>query len=254
MKKSLYKRIAVLFLVIILSTANFTMVFADTDKGSRIVDKANLLTNEGERELLDKIGYIKEKYNLDVVLVTTDTLEGKTPQDYADDFYDYGGYGFDKEHSGLLFLVSMEDRDYHLSTTGRAIKIFNDAKIRSMGDSVASYLSVGDYDGGFLSIVKAIDQTMEANSFAWLKAEILAVLVAFILALISVWMMTRQMNTIRKDSYAGAYAKDFRLSKTNDIFMYSNTSRVRRQSSSGGGSSVHRGSSGRSHGGGGGKF
>ena len=30
---------------------------------------------------------------MDVVIVTSNDLQGKTPRDYADDYYDYNGYG-----------------------------------------------------------------------------------------------------------------------------------------------------------------
>ena len=30
---------------------------------------------------------------MDAVIVTSNDLKGKTPRDYADDYYDYNGYG-----------------------------------------------------------------------------------------------------------------------------------------------------------------
>lgn len=246
-----------LLFVIILSLTKPALVFADSNTDNRLLDKADLLTDETEKELLKKIEKIQKTYRLDVVLVTTTTLEGKTPQAYADDFYDYGGYGFDKEYSGLLFLVSMEERDYYLSTSGKAIKIFTDSKIDAIGERSASYLSGGDYDGGFLSLVNDIDKTMAAYRLRWLKGEGIAAVVSLLVACLCVGLMSLRMNNARKADYAHSYAKDFRLLDKNDVFMYSNTSKVKKESSSNrgsGGSSSHRSSSGRSHGGGGGKF
>ena len=54
----------------------------------RLVDHANLLTASEERTLLNNLDEISTRQNMDVVIVTVDTLEGKSPQDYADDFYD----------------------------------------------------------------------------------------------------------------------------------------------------------------------
>ena len=78
----------------------------------RLVDGADLLTDSEEITLLSMLGEISERQMLDVVIVTTNTLEGKSPMAYADDFYDYNGYGFGASYDGVLLLVSMEDRDW----------------------------------------------------------------------------------------------------------------------------------------------
>ena len=41
---------------------------------------------------------------MDAVIVTSNNLNGKSQQDYADDYFDYNGYGVGKEKSGLLSL------------------------------------------------------------------------------------------------------------------------------------------------------
>ena len=54
----------------------------------RLVDGADLLTDSEEITLLSMLDEISERQMLDVVIVTTNTLEGKSPMAYADDFYD----------------------------------------------------------------------------------------------------------------------------------------------------------------------
>ena len=52
----------------------------------------------------------KNQYNMDAVIVTSNNLNGKSQQDYADDYFDYNGYGVGEDKSGLLLLIDMDDR------------------------------------------------------------------------------------------------------------------------------------------------
>ena len=72
--------------------------------------------------------------------------------------------------------------------------------------------------------------------------------------------MKAQLKSVRKEKSAANYVRpgSMNLTGKQDLFLYSNVNRVKREtkssSSGGGGSSTHRSSSGTTHGGGGGKF
>ena len=68
--------------------------------------------------------------------VTADTINGETPMAYADDYYDYNGYGAGADNDGILLLLSMEDRDWWISTTGYGIDAFTDYGIDVIGDEI----------------------------------------------------------------------------------------------------------------------
>ena len=101
---------------------------------------------------------------------------------------------------------------------------------------------------------------------AIMRWSLLALAALFIVAAVGLvlWGLRSSMNTFRAQRNASSYipAGSFHLTTRRDVFLYSNVSKVRRQSSSGGGSgrsrgggsSVHRSSSGRRHGGRSGKF
>ena len=111
----------------------------------RLVDQADLLTDAQEANLLSKLDTISNRQGMDVVVVTAETLGGKSPMVYADDFYDYNGYCED----GILLLVSMEDSDWWISTAGYGITAFTDAGIEYLGNRFVPSLSDGDYAGAF---------------------------------------------------------------------------------------------------------
>ena len=57
----------------------------------RLVDNADLLTDREERTLFAKLDEISQRQEADIVVVTVDSLNGKLPMAYADDFYDGNG-------------------------------------------------------------------------------------------------------------------------------------------------------------------
>ncbi|MGN0612648.1 MAG: TPM domain-containing protein [Porcipelethomonas sp.] len=242
----------------------------------RVVDDADLLTDEQEADLENKIQNIIDKYDFDVVLLTEDTLDGLTPMEYADDYYDYEGYGANENGDGVLLLVSMEDRDWWISTKGYGIKAFTDYGIEKAGDSFVSFLSDGDYKGGFDSFLEITEDYIKAadsgkpydtnNTYRSQSDKMTGYVIAvgvglgigLIAAIIVVLIFRSQLKSVKFAENAANYEdkNSFNVTRSNDVFLYRNVSKTRRpeHNSSGGGSSTHSSSSGSSHGGGGGKF
>ena len=80
------KRIMTLLLIAIFCLSFGMVVCATEGKSSRLVDFADILTKSEESRLLAILDEISERQLLDVVVVTTNTLDGKSPMAYADDF------------------------------------------------------------------------------------------------------------------------------------------------------------------------
>ena len=124
-----------------------------------VVDHANLLTASEAQALSERLKKIGDAYRCDVIVATVPTLGSKTAEEYADDFFDYNGYGYGAtpdasgttvNGDGVLLLISTEDRDYWISTSGYAIKAFTDYGIQTyLEDLFLPYLSGNDYNGGF---------------------------------------------------------------------------------------------------------
>lgn len=250
----------------------------------RVIDNADLLDVAEESAHEETIRLLREQYAMDVVILTVHSLEGKTPQTYADTYYDENGYGCGEKKSGLLLLISMEERDWYISTCGEAIYALTDYGIQRLGDELLSGFGIS-YDDGFRMFLNALPEYFEAyqsgppidgyadysgdyyhgdqEEVVYYEEEftpsiLLSFLIGLAVAGISIGVMRRGMNTKRFQRSAAGYMQDnsFCMHQQQDLFLYSNVSKVRRQESkpSGGSSSVHRSSSGSRHGGGGGKF
>lgn len=237
----------------------------------RLVDQAELLSEAEEAELLSNLDEISERQECDVVVVTVDSLKGKTAVEYADDTYDYNGYGFGEERDGILFLISMEERDWAISTCGEGITIFTDAGQEYMVSKWQSALSDGKYQEAFLTYAKLCDEFItqartgepydEGNlpkgsvSPIWILGD-------FAIGCLIAWCMGNRkksrLKTVRKKAEAQDYVVggSLRLNANWDrmIDKRVSTRTVSTNSSSSGGSSTHTSSSGTTHGGSSGKF
>lgn len=244
---------------------------------SRLVDDANLLTDAEESELLVKLDEISKRQEFDVVLVTVNSLNGKTPEAFADDYFDYNNYGQGKNHDGILLLISMEDNDWYISTSGYGIYAVTDAGLQYISQQFLNKLSAGEYATAFgiyadltdefLTQAKT-DKPYDVDNLPKEPLSSIWIFVSALMGLVVAWLVTailkNQLKSVQAKSGAVDYMKkdSFKLTKSQDLFLYRNVIKQARpkpsSSSSGfgssGGSSTHTSSSGRSHGGGGGKF
>ena len=246
----------ILSILLLLFLLNCTVLAAGGNP--KIVDQAGLLDDAtSEIVFTEQAEKIAETYGVDVVIVTVNSLNGKTSQRFADDYYDDHGYGIGSDYSGILLLVSMEHRDWAISTCGRCTKLFTDRDLDNLFDSMSYQLSSGNYAKAFGNYLYALEEHLAGQSSDGSSTPNLLFRLVIALAIgaaaggITLAVMRSKMNTAKRQSGAGDYVVNgsFHLYRQQDIYLYSRTSRTRRQQSS-----THNSSSGRSHGGRSGKF
>lgn len=229
--------------------------------GPRLVDDADLLTESQETALTEKLDKISEKHKCDVIIVTANSLEGKNPTAYADDYFDYNGYGFGDECDGILLLISMEDRDWAISTCGFGIDAFSDADQEYIVDEIIDDLSSGNYNAAFTEFAELCDEFIakEKNPLG-LKWILYSILIGAAIAFCITWYMRMQLKSVHRQPAAKDYVRDgsFVLEIERDRYLYKKLDKRAKPKDNGSsgrsGSSTHRSSSGRSHGGSRGKF
>ena len=236
----------------------------------RLVDNADLLNSTEEAALLTKLDEISERQYCDVAIVTVDSLEGKNATAYADDFYDYNGYGMGTGDSGILLLISMENRDWAITTYGFGIQAFTDAGQEYITERFLPDLSDGNYAAAFDHFALLADQFLTQartgnpydsgnlpRGLLGLTWTLAAVGIVILVAWSIVSIMKSKLKSVRPRSNAAGYVRggSMKLTAAQDLFLYRTISRTARpKSSGGGGSSTRTSSSGRSHGGRSGKF
>lgn len=265
------KNKVLIFLFVFLFAFSAVLTVSAAGERPRLVDEADILTSAEETALLALLDEISERQKLDIVILTVDSLNGKTPRSYADDYYDDNNFGFGTQKDGVLLLLAMSSRDWYISTSGYGIKAFTDAGIEAMGDAIISDLGDGEYTSAFTTYAERCDDYitqakkgtpydvghMPKGNYNVGQHLLLSVVIGLIVALIVTGIMRGKLKTVRFKAGAADYLKkgSFALTQSSDIYLYRNvTRRAKPKNDSAGGSSTHSSSSGRSHGGGGGKF
>lgn len=226
---------------------------------SPVTDQADLLARDEEVLLIGQATQIFDEYGVFVAILTVDNLDGKTSRAYADDFYDNNYY---RDYpNGVLFLIAMETREWHISTCGTAIDLLTDDELDGIFYRMADHLSDNQFYDAFAVYLDLIPQYLqeapqtEPGFGDFVRILLISLLIGAAAGGVTIWVMRSQMNTAKAQHSAGNYLIDgsFQLKKHLDIFLYSKVSRTRKAQSSSG-SSSHRSSGGVSHGGRGGRF
>lgn len=274
--KMIKKGVFSIFFALLLCVMPAMFVYAADDM-PRLVDEADLLSDSDEAELLGKLDEISERQQMDIVVLTVNSLEGKSPEEYADDFYDYNGYGFGDGKDGILFLISMGEREMCMSTAGYGITAFTDAGQNYIYDQIMTYIKDGDYATAFTTFAAQCDgfitqartgepydiDNLPEEPFSVVGALIIAVGIGFIVSLIATGIMRLQLHSVYSRQTAEDYMiKDsMQVTRSNDLFLYKQVERREKpkeveqeKPSSQGGSTTHVSSSGTTHGGSSRKF
>ena len=246
------KKYIIAFFVLLLTAQ---VVFCAYGTKTYLADDAQLLNAQEAAKMEELLSAASEKWNVDIVVHTTDSLYGKSAMHYTDDYYDYHGYSDD----GVILMVSMTERQWWISTAGKCIDIIN---ADSMGKRFTAELSTGYYYDAFTAFLDGCEIAMDSGYYPSASAEpqsaiplLVCVVFGIVVGLIVVLIMKGQLKTVRSQPCADNYVRQgsLQLRQCTDMFLYQNTTR-RPKPQNNNRSGGHIGSSGRSHGGGGGRF
>jgi len=237
--------------------------------GRPVVDMAGILTLSEQQEIAARFTEFSESLKTDASVVLVADTGDLTAEAYADDFFDYGGYGTGEDRDGILLLIvtggeSGGRREVYISTSGpRTIRTATDSRVEDLLDAlIDGGLAAGNSPAGidaYIDELHAIIKSPEEAAAAKLKSSLLFALGTgvFVFLISFLILLKRYKIAGAKPYYDRAKQTQVRFASTNDPLISTNTiSTVRPKSNSSGssGSSTHTSSSGRSHGGGGRSF
>lgn len=256
-KRSIRTTVSVVLSVLLLLATCLVLtlsVGAETHP-TRLSDGAGLLSTEGADQLEALLDRYSEELELDIVVVTTNDLQGKSPRAYADDYFDYNGYGQGSDRDGVLLLryINGEAREVWISTSGEGIDALSDNDIQSILDDMQPYILSDPYRAFECFAQDVYDEVKDHRAYdtTWI---IVGLIIGLATGLIVTGIMRSKLKSVRAQKYAGDYIKDGSMNITvaRDIYLYRTISRTPKpRQNSGGGSSTHKSSSGSTHGGGG---
>lgn len=120
-----------------------------------INDFANLLTDEQEKEMMQKAIELDDSYDgIQVVLTTVSSLDGHSSQEYA--YAMYNQYGIGADSMGVLILFSLEDRQVRIETGYKMQSYITDSTSGKILDKYGmDYFKADKFAEGLISVQEA---------------------------------------------------------------------------------------------------
>lgn len=251
--KKLWVLLAIVFALLLAVPASAETV--------RVSDGAGLLSSREIERLEEKLEEVSGRLQMDVVIATVSDLGGEDPERFTEKLYDRWGVGYGESHDGVILLISMEDRDWVITATGKAEQYINRAARNHIGEQITPDLSGGNYYRAFYTFSTLCqDMVVSGESgntyrvpFSVGKGLLIAAAVSVVIALITVWVMTGKLRSVRHKYTAEDYVKQDSLHITcaRERFLYRNVTRTPKPEHN---SSSHSGGGGVSHSSSHGKF
>ena len=144
------KRWTIAFLSIVLILILAVPVFAAP---ARLVDDADLLSETDQLVVTDKLDAVSEKWSMDIVIVTVNSINGSDPIVYAENYYIANGYG----SNGILMLIAMGSRDLAVYTHGSGQTAFPVDTHDYLLEDTLDYLAQEDYTNALLQFANKCD-------------------------------------------------------------------------------------------------
>lgn len=241
------RRFILILLSLVLVLGLATTALADY---GLVLDDSQLLTMDEVAQLEAQYAAIRDEKGFTPYLLTVDSFQGMSADGFAELMYNDI---LECEYDGMLLLVSLEEGEWYIYVKGVCDKTLTDNQIDAIGEAVVEHLRDGDYYEAFETYGERCVAEMSPTGILAQELNptriILSLLLGLIVAFIVLTVMKSGMKTVKPNNTANYYARpgSMKVNISRDIFLYSNVTRVRKQSSSsggGGGGSSSRGSGG----------
>lgn len=236
---------------------------------SRLNDEAGLLSKAERKAITASLDEKSEEMQFDFVIAFVNSTDGKDIVAFADDYFDYNGFGFGEDSSGVALVVCMGNRKYAVSACGEGIKYFTTERSDAIVSTFISDLKDGNYAAVCSTFLEEASSLLERGRddfvidtdgyeapFNWTFYLPISVAAGLILAFITVAILKRGLKSVSKKQSAADYEVpgSMNVTRNEDIFLYRNVTSTPIPKSSDSGSDTHISSSGNTHSGTSGSF
>lgn len=280
LSKKLTAVTAILAMVLMTFVFSSSLAFGATQ---HMYDDSGILYDSEIYEINNYLTALSDEMEFDIVgVMTNEGYDESSLTAFADDFYDYGEYGYGTENDGVILVVDMNSRLMTLVTTGFGITAITDYGEELIYDYVTDDLRNEDFVSAYKGYADAVRELVyraregdpvdvddgdgEHNGRSLPSAEAAAGMGGISLAagagagFFSSQRQKSKLKTVRRKTQANSYARrdSLVLSRRQDRFLYKTVSVMPRPKNNnnnnhhgmGGGTTIHMGSSGVPHGGG----
>lgn len=126
-----------------------------------IDDKAHIWEEATIANILANAKTMSELSGYSIIVVVTNDMLNMTSQEFTDDYFDYvlNSNKRDTEliANGYLFLINLVDREFYLSTCGKAIDVYTDTAMDELFNKIQQFMVDENYEA---AVNKVIEKTI----------------------------------------------------------------------------------------------
>src|SRR5215469_9081855 len=151
-------------LLLFLGVALWAEKINDIRAQGYVTDLAGVI-NSATRQKIELLATeIEQKTGAQIAVVTVNSLEGETREEYAVDLYKHLGIGSKKDNKGVLILIAPKDRQYKIEIGYGLEPVINDARAGDVGRDMLPDLRKGDYSAAALTGATGVAQFIAADA------------------------------------------------------------------------------------------
>ena len=231
------RKIFALFLAFSLCLG-FSVCALAASEEAHLFDEAGLLSDREAQSLQEHLAAVSADCNAQIVIATVASADVSDMDSFAEYVYDSMGFGYGANRDGVLLLVCMNLREYRILSNGYAGSAIASYEIDAIGDAIVNDLSEGNYADAFSEFVDRcayyLDGYVNGFPFDFSGNLILALIIGVVAGVVTVLVLKGQLKTVRQQHQAHVYVKQgsMNLTARNDIYLYRNVSRVKKETNS----------------------
>lgn len=215
-------KLKVCLILLLLSIGiNYVSAFDNT---SKVYDYAQVFTMSEENNLKLNINEYIEKYNIDMIIVTVKHRTQKTTKLYAQEFYNYNGFGKGQNLDGIIFVMdfSLDNLETQVEVFGDAIKIYDHNRVKDLLQEITrnkekGYFKMSDLfirnaykyakEGVVISNPDNIESTISNSILKKPIPWIFILIASLVVSSVTIIILIFKNKMIRKSTNANLYLK-----------------------------------------------
>lgn len=242
------------------------------DTSIKLYDNADIYSDVEESSIKTKINDYIKKYDMDLVIVTTSINTYSDTETFEAKFYQDNNFGITSKKNGTILAIDLDNNKYEFISYGEMQRYLDDNRIDEIYDYVDQMYKENNKDYFVLatSFIDRLDHYVSlgipnSNKNTYVSSNgvmhekhvfpyFMTIGISLVISLIVVLIFAYKTKMIRASTEANNYVDKSHINITNrrDIFITTNTTRVRKPDNNSGGTGSSRvGGTSISHSGGG---
>jgi uncharacterized protein len=158
-------KLGLLATVLLLALCSLTLAekIASIRAQGYVTDLANVISPATKAQLEALCAEVQQKTGAQIAVVTINSLDGQSKEDYAADLYKHLGVGSKQSNRGVLLLVAPKERQYRIEVGYGLEPVINDARAGDIGRAMVPALRQQDYSAAIVLATTRLAQLIAAD-------------------------------------------------------------------------------------------